>query len=291
MANTNPDKKSSYNDFWIRITGSLLASEIIDALGRDESIFRRLTTISFYTDLLGGFVISLILWEIIRYVVKWLDKKFDWFEQPVQRIALQLMLGIILPALLSFVFTAVFMRFAYSQDIFETDWLFTEFYTVIIIIVFINLIYFTWWLYNRSQAVQNLPASGKTSEIAVLSNTEMEIKPEQLTTIPVTKAGKNLLLSQTDIAYIFIDGSYTFIKTHAEESFVTTYTLDELAKKLTPVSFFRVNRQVIISRQSCAAYENIENGKIQVSLLPENKFPVVVSQKRARDFRKWILNN
>ena len=242
MANTNSDKKSSYNDFWIKIAGSLIASEVIDALGRDESIFRRLTTVSFYTDLLGGFVISLILWELIRYVVKRLDKKFDWFEQPVQRIALQLMLGIILPAFLSFVFTAIFMKLAYSQDIFETDWLFTEFYTVIIIIVFINLIYFTWWLYNRSQAVQNLTLSGKTPETTVLSNTEKEVKTEEAPTIAVTKAGKNLLLAQTDIAYVFIDGSYTFIKTRAEESFVTTYTLDELAKKLTPVSFFRVNR-------------------------------------------------
>lgn len=290
MANTT-GKKSSYNDFWIKIIGSLIASEVIDALGRDESIFRRLTTFSFYTDLFGGFVISLILWEMIRRVVKRLDKKFDWFEQPVQRITLQLILGIIVPAFLSFVFTAVFMQLAYKQDIFETDWLNTEFYTVIIIIVFINLIYFTWWLYNRSQAVQSLPVPDKISEAGELSNIEKEINPEQVTTIPVTKAGKNLLLPQTDIAYIFIDGSYTFIKTRAEESFVTTYTLDELAKKLTPVSFFRANRQVIISRQSCAAYENIENGKIQVSLFPENKFPVVVSQKRARDFRKWILKN
>ena len=121
MANAEPAKKISYNDFWIKIPGSLIASEVVDALGRNESIFRRITTFSFYTDLLGGFVISLVLWEMIRYVVKRLDKKFDWFEQPVQRIALQLLLGIILPAFLSFVFTAVFMQLAYRQDIFETD--------------------------------------------------------------------------------------------------------------------------------------------------------------------------
>lgn len=115
-------------------------------------------------------------------MVKRLDIKFDWLKQPVQRIALQLMLGIILPAFLSFVFTAAFMKLTYNQDIFETDWLFTEFYTVIIIIVFINLIYFTWWLYNRSRAVQSLPVSDKIAEAEDLSNIEREIKPEHIST-------------------------------------------------------------------------------------------------------------
>jgi len=82
MANTTSNKNSNYNDFWVKVAGSLVASEVIDALGRKESIFRRITTAVFYTDLLGGFVISLALWEIVRYVINQLDKKFDWFKYP-----------------------------------------------------------------------------------------------------------------------------------------------------------------------------------------------------------------
>ena len=51
--------------------GSLLAY-LGALLAREESLFQRMSTRHFYTDLLGGFVIALILWEIVRQVIRWL---------------------------------------------------------------------------------------------------------------------------------------------------------------------------------------------------------------------------
>ena len=279
-----------YNDFWIKIIGSLIASEMIDSIGRDESIFRRITHPYFYTDLLGGFVISLILWELVRIVIRRLDKKFSWIDYPAQRIFLQFLFAIVTPAFLCFVFTLLFMKLAYNQDIFKTEWLYNEFYVVILIIVIINLVYFTWWLFQRWHVLHAQSVIGREPGIV---NGEARI-PERIqaseTTaiITVTKAGKNILLPQTEITHVVLEGSYTFIKTGKGESFVTTYTLDELTKMLDPDSFFRVNRQIIISRHACRAYENIENGKISIDLSVDVKGPVIVSQKRAKAFRNWI---
>src|SRR6476620_11390601 len=105
-----------YNDFWIKIIGSLIASEMIDSIGRYESIFKRVTHPYFYTDLLGGFVISLILWEIVRFVIHRLDKKYNWIDQPARRIFLQFLFAIMIPSFLCFVFTLLFMRLMYNQD-------------------------------------------------------------------------------------------------------------------------------------------------------------------------------
>jgi len=279
-----------YNDFWIKIIGSLVASEMIDSIGRDESIFRRITHPYFYTDLLGGFVISLILWELVRFVIHRLDKKYSWIDYPAQRIFLQFLFAIVTPAFLCFVFTLLFMKLAYNQDIFKTEWLYNEFYVVILIIVIINLVYFTWWLFQRWHVLHAQSVIGREPGIV---NGEARI-PERIqaseTTaiITVTKAGKNILLPQTEITHVVLEGSYTFIKTGKGESFVTTYTLDELTKMLDPDSFFRVNRQIIISRHACRAYENIENGKISIDLSVDVKAPVIVSQKRAKAFRNWI---
>jgi hypothetical protein len=279
-----------YNDFWIKIIGSLIASEMIDSIGRYESIFRRVTHLYFYTDLLGGFVISLILWELVRFVIHRLDKKYSWIDYPAQRIFLQFLFAIVTPAFLCFVFTLLFMKLAYNQDIFKTEWLYNEFYVVILIIVIINLVYFTWWLFLRWQA---LHAQSVIAREPGIVNGDAPI-PERIqvseTTaiITVTKAGKNILLPQTEITHVVLEGSYTFIKTGKGESFVTTYTLDELTKMLNPDSFFRVNRQIIISRNACRAYENIENGKISIDLSVDVKGPVIVSQKRAKAFRNWI---
>jgi len=279
-----------YNDFWIKIIGSLIASEMIDSIGRYESIFRRVTHLYFYTDLLGGFVISLILWELVRFVIHRLDKKYSWIDYPAQRIFLQFLFAIVTPAFLCFVFTLLFMKLAYNQDIFKTEWLYNEFYVVILVIVIINLVYFTWWLFLRWQALQAQSAfarePGKViGEVAMPDRTQAS---ETAAIITVTKAGKNILLPQTEITHVVLEGSYTFIKTGKSENFVTTYTLDELTKMLDPDSFFRVNRQIIISRHACRAYENIENGKISIDLSVDVRAPVIVSQKRAKAFRNWI---
>ena len=277
----------SYNDFWIKIIGSLIASEMIDSIGREESIFKRVTHPYFYTDLLGGFVISLILWEIVRFVIRRLDKKYNWIDHPAQRISLQFLLAIVVPAFLCFVFTLLFMKLAYGQDIFKTEWLYNEFYVVILIIVIINLVYFTWWLFIRWQALHGQSLVYQDPKIngdaAIINRI-----PEPAAIITVTKAGKNILLPQTEITYVVLEGSYTFIKTLKGESFVTTYTLDELTKLVDPHSFFRANRQIIVSRNVCRAYQNIENGKISIDLSVDVKFPVIVSQKRAKAFRNWI---
>jgi len=277
----------SYNDFWIKIIGSLIASEMIDSIGREESIFKRVTHPYFYTDLLGGFVISLILWEIVRFVIRRLDKKYNWIDHPAQRISLQFLLAIVVPAFLCFVFTLLFMKLAYRQDIFKTEWLYNEFYVVILIIVIINLVYFTWWLFIRWQALHGQSLVYQDPKIngdaAIINRI-----PEPAAIITVTKAGKNILLPQTEITYVVLEGSYTFIKTLKGESFVTTYTLDELTKLVDPHSFFRANRQIIVSRNVCRAYQNIENGKISIDLSVDVKFPVIVSQKRAKAFRNWI---
>lgn len=267
-----------YKDFWFKIIGCLLASYIIDALDRKETIFERLRSKYFYTDLAGGFVIALILWEIVRFITRYLDKRLSWSEQPVKRLLLQLSLGVVLPSLLSFVFTWIWMESAYNQDIFKTSWLNNEFYTVILIILLINLIYFTWWLYLNWK---------QQSAIALLGNPASDTETTHKT-IEVSKAGKTILLPQTDIAYCYLSNGYCYIRPFEGDVFVTSYTLDEVTRILGEFLFFRVNRQFLVSRKSCTAYKSIEHGKIELDLIPPFKTPVVVSQKRAHDFRKWV---
>jgi hypothetical protein len=261
-----------YKDFWFKIIGCVAASFVIDALNREESFFTRLSYSYFYTDLLGGFVIALLIWETARIAIRWLDRKYSWTEQPARRITFQLLLAVCLPALLSFVFTLLFMKLAYNQDIFETTWLYNELYAVILIIILVNLIYFTWWLYLQRQPEQP-PAQAPMPSI-----------------VEVSKAGKKILLPEQDIAYAYLDGNYCYIKTFGVESFVTTYTLDEVTRLVSANLFFRVNRQVLINKRSCAAYRSIENGKVEVDLNPPAKTAVIVSQKRAKDFRSWVTS-
>ena len=268
-----------YKDLWFKLIGCLAISEITDSIGREESLFQRMSTRHFYTDLLGGFVIALILWEIVRQVIRWLDRRYDWMEQPLKRIFLQLLLGVILPSFLAFLGTMVFMKLAYNQDIFKTSWLTNEVYTVILLIVLINLVYLTWWLYLKWKEHDKLATNAGSKPI----NTDAGYQ-----VVEVARAGKKILLPHKDIAYAYLNNGYCYIKPFEGDGFVTSYTLDELTKILDEDNFFRVNRQTLISRKSCAAYESIENGKIRLDTNPAFKSPVIVSQKRASEFRKWV---
>jgi len=266
-----------YRDFWVKIIGCLVISEIIDAMGREDSFFQRLGSKYFYFDLLSGFFIALLLWEVTRFAIIRLDRRYDWLEKPFQRIALQLVFCIAVPAALSFVFTATYMKLAYKQDIFQTSWLYSEFYTVILFIVFVNVIYFTWWLYLKWK-------SQPTDEIKMVANNS-----NGHSILEVTRAGKKILLQHKEVACAYLSNGYCYIRPFEGEVFVTNYSLDELARLLDEYNFFRVNRQTLISRKSCSAYKSIENGKIELEIVPPLKNPVIVSQKRASDFRKWIV--
>jgi hypothetical protein len=225
----------------------------------------------------------LLLWEWIRLVIKKLDQRVDWFAQPVLRISLQLLFGVVVPAFLSFVFTMFFMQLAYQQDIFQTSWLHSEFYVVILIIAMINLVYFTWWLFLKNKSDQEEKSFLLSTSQRPITNANFIATP-----IQVTKGNSNILLQPSEIAYAILDGDYTFIYTNNDDHFVTTYTLDELFKKLDDTQFFRANRQTIIHRFACKSYRRMENGKIGLDLEPNPKISVIISQKRASDFRKWI---
>lgn len=270
-----------YKDFWFKIIGSIVASQIIDAINREESFFQRLTTSYFYTDLLGGFAIALLLWEVTRYATKQLDKRYSWIEKPAQRILLQILFGVAGPALLSFFLTMGFMKFAYGQDIFQTQWLYNEFYSVILIIVLINVIYFAWWLYLMKPAAAAAPAMA-------YENGTLPKNPKQ--TIEVAKAGKTILLPQEEISSANLSDGYCYIKIFQGDTFVTSYTLEEVEQMLDRNFFFRANRQILVSRKACQSYKSIENGKIELDLQPALKSTVIVSQKRASEFRKWIAS-
>jgi DNA-binding LytR/AlgR family response regulator len=140
--------------------------------------------------------------------------------------------------------------------------------------VIINLVYFTWWLFIRWQALhgQSLVSQDpKANGDAAISNRI----PEPAAIITVTKAGKNILLPQTELTYVVLEGSYSFIKTLKGESFVTTYTLEELTKMLGSRFIFQGKQAVIVSRNVCKAYQILKTVRFSIDLSVDVKFPVL----------------
>ncbi|MFN7117825.1 MAG: LytR/AlgR family response regulator transcription factor [Saprospiraceae bacterium] len=271
----------TYRDRTTQILGSLFIAYFVDAIGRRTSIFEQLQHYYFYVDVLVGSIGVFILWEILRQVIRFLDRRYSWEQQPIPRLVLQVLLGVLLPSLLGFGYALLQKKLIWQENIFATDWLNTELPVVMLLLFIINLYYYIYYLHLKNQALASVSLSPPPA-------------PEEATakweTLIVNKGRKNIPLPLEQIAYLYLEHGYVYVKTFANEAFLLSYPLDTLERNLPTNTFFRVNRQILIHRRACEAFQNAEYGKINVTLTPPHKAPVVVSQKRAKDFRAWIMS-
>ncbi len=102
--------------------------------------------------------------------------------------------------------------------------------------------------------------------------------------------GKDKLISikSEQIAYFMSVNKATILITHENRSFAIDYTLEELEKLLDPEHFFRLNRGIFAHQQSIRNIENYFNGKLKVTLMPEQKDKPTISRDKAKAFKIWM---
>ena len=104
----------------------------------------------------------------------------------------------------------------------------------------------------------------------------------------VKQAQKLVSISVDEVAYIFSDKGFSYIRTKENQKFILDYTMDELEKMLSPKQFFRANRQFIISIDAVVAIHTWFNQKLKVEVKPEMPEHVIISRDKAIAFREWM---
>ncbi|HKG69530.1 MAG TPA: LytTR family DNA-binding domain-containing protein, partial [Segetibacter sp.] len=99
---------------------------------------------------------------------------------------------------------------------------------------------------------------------------------------------KFLPIDVNDIAYFFTKNSINYIQTKDNKKFLVDYTLDEIESSLQPKTFFRANRQIILSVSSVITVHAWFNGKLKVDVKPATDEGVVVSREKANEFKLWL---
>jgi DNA-binding LytR/AlgR family response regulator len=100
----------------------------------------------------------------------------------------------------------------------------------------------------------------------------------------------NSLLSITsdEIAFVFTSNKTVIIVTMDGRQHLFDATLDQMERKLNPDSFFRINRQYIISVNAISRMENFTRGRVIIQTTPSAKEELVVSIDRANEFKNWL---
>ena len=102
------------------------------------------------------------------------------------------------------------------------------------------------------------------------------------------KGDKLLPVRVNDLACFQIDTGMVKALTFDGRSYHLDNTLDELSDKLDPFSFFRANRQFIISREAIKDVDLWFSGKLAVNLKVDTSCKIVISKARVPEFKSWF---
>lgn len=228
----------------------------------------------YYKDLAITFVSVFIVFEYVDRITQYLDRKYAWRVDLLRRSLLQITLAVIVPCFMAVMLTYLQFEFIYDQSLGETGYFGYEFPATILLVVIVNLVFVISFLLKSPN---------------VLTEVTHAFPDNPGPKIIVSQKGNNRIPVKHDqIAYIKLRNGMPFLTVHSGEVTILSENLDHYENILPQSDFFRVNRQTIINRGSCKSYKAIENGKIEILLLPDMQDSVIVSQKRASKFRTWV---
>lgn len=95
-------------------------------------------------------------------------------------------------------------------------------------------------------------------------------------------------LQVSDIAYLYSENKITFAVTHTAAEHIIDISLDKLSEQLNPDTFFRANRQTILSISSIKHIEPYFNGKVAVHVIPPCKTKITISKEKLSAFKMWL---
>ncbi len=268
-----------YRDLSLRIIASVLAAHFIVVYGVEKSFFQILLTPIYYVAMTASVTIAFILISFVRWVYIKLDRKFDWVAKPLERTALQVLLGFIAPGILAFVLAFIYFSLR-GMNILKTLYLRFDYPIILLLILFLNLYYLAYYFYGRMRIAETMVPN---SPVIETDNSGSEVK-----SFLVNQGVKNLPIPLKNIAYFFREGDLNFMRTFEGEDFVVSYSLDEIQQNLKEADFFRANRQMLVSRKACRHFEALPYNKLELFVEPNYKLPIVISQKRNKSLKEWL---
>lgn len=269
-----------YNDLSLRIIASVLAAHFIVVYGVEKTFFQILLTPIYYVAMAASITIAFILITFVRWVFIKLDRRFDWVIRPVERSGLQLLFGLVAPGILAFILAFIYFSLR-GMNILDTLYLRFDYPIILLLILFLNLYYLAYYFYGRMRIAETMLPK---SLIADSENLDGNSR-----TFLVTQGVKSLPIPLEKIAYFFREGDLNFLRTFDVEDFPISYSLDEVQQSIGEANFFRANRQMLVNRNACKHFEALPYNKLELFVEPGYKHSIVISQKRNKSFREWLL--
>lgn len=257
-------------DIWVFLIAIPFISAFNYYLTYSNIQFNSFLLLRFSIDTLQGYV----AWLLVRWIIFSLDKKIPYKPDFLRRIVIQMITTMIVGLgflALSTELLSVLIKGETAPIHFYTKDL------VIISIWFfvINGYYVGMFFYRQWESAETEKQS---------------IKPE-MDGFPVRTGNQLLLVKFSEIDLFLVEEDYVQLISSTRKNYLLDLSLDKIEKKLSPIDFFRVNRQYMVSRQIVTGFKRLENGKLLVQVKCEINSPqeLTVSRTKAPAFKSWFL--
>jgi hypothetical protein len=271
-----PQPLPVYRDKWIQLLGIPVVTLFSYYLTYNNIQLNWLLAYEVLSDAFKIFVV----WQVIRWVIVELDKRYIWQKDLVSRLLLQVPLTCIagIAALTLLVYAEyAFIRPYRLEHYFDFD--------VVIALIFIllgNAIYVGLYYYDLY-----LRSLSEKQELARKLQSENQRQAEHL----VVRVGKReIVVPYAEIKCFYSEEKETFLLTSGNKNYLVDLSLDKLEEQLPPADFFRANRKFIIAPSLVATVQTEAYGKLAVTLKESPRLPatISISREKASAFRQWL---
>lgn len=283
-----------YPDTWPRLIGIPIWTFFFRFIGDITPLGELLKSRQFYMDLVIIMLVTGLLWEGNRFLIRHLDHRYSWATHPVPRLFIQggIALGstILVISLFSFVYNDIILERPPEATL--SILIANDVPIGILFVLLLHMGYTMYWLlvYHRSTVSelnlriaeleasnQQVPLPGEGRGAAIRSKTLLVNQGKGFVPLPVEQ-----------VAYIFVTSETSIVKTTDNQSFTIDATLEQLSEQLPATDFFRINRQCIAHRHAIRKAENDGSGRLLLHLSPKPAEEITVSRRRVAEFRQWL---
>lgn len=271
---TQPTRLSRRNfyhpDLWVFLIAIPFISAFNYYLTYSNIQFDSFLLFRFSIDTFQGYA----AWLLVRWIIFYLDTKIPFQPLFLKRISIQVVLtmvaGLVFLALSTELLSILFKGEPAPIHFYTKDLVIISIWFFVINGFYIGMFFYRQW---------------EDSE-----NEKQSLKPE-LDGFPVRTGNQLLLVRYSDIALFFVEEDYVQLISNSGKNYLLDLSLDKIEQKLSPLDFFRVNRQYIVSRLIVTGFKRLENGKLLVQLKTAIKSPeeLTVSRTKAPAFKRWFL--
>jgi DNA-binding LytR/AlgR family response regulator len=105
----------------------------------------------------------------------------------------------------------------------------------------------------------------------------------------LVKTGRHLTsVHISQVAFFYCENKTVYLKTKDDRNHILKSSIEEIENTVSPRDFFRISRQIIVSRHSIKKIIIWFNGTLRVDLMPGDHTNIIISKLRAPMFRQWL---